>query len=94
MTWIKGIHNKVVPRRQQQRRGPQISYVVVDDQQPGPPRQLHFTISMSKHYNPLPETSVTGKESAHNLSGLLHFWEYTVSHEQPADGYTTTVNTE
>ena len=61
---------QVVPRGQQQLRGPQTSYLVVDKQQVGTPRQLHFTISPSKHFNPMSVASVIGEESLRNISGL------------------------
>ena len=38
--------------------------------QAGTSIQLHFTISPTKHFNPPPVASVTGEESAHNISGL------------------------
>ena len=61
---------QVVPRGQQQPTGPQTSCMVVDDQQPGTSRQLHFTISLNKVFKPLSVVSLKGKESAHNISGL------------------------
>ena len=61
--------SQVVPRGQQQPRGPQTSYLVVDEQQPSTSRQLNFTISLTKAFNLPSVASVTG-ESAHNISGL------------------------
>ena len=64
------LYTQVVPRGQQQPRWQQISYVVVDNQHPGTSRQLHFTISPTKIFNPMSVASVTGEDRAHNISGL------------------------
>ena len=64
--------SQVVLRGQQKPKGPQTSCVVVNDQQPGTSRQLLFTISPSKVFNPLSVASVTDEESEH-LRTVKHF---------------------
>ena len=39
------------------------------EQQPGPSRQLHITINLRNHFNPLSVASVTGEKSSENISG-------------------------
>ena len=58
----------MVSRGQQQPRGPQTSYLVIDEQKPGTSRQLYVTISPTKAFNPPSVASVTCEESSHNIS--------------------------
>ena len=53
---------QVVSRGQQQPRGPQTPYIVVDDQQTETLRQLHFTIRPTKVFNPPTVASVKAKK--------------------------------
>ena len=47
-----------------------VSFRVVDDQQPGPSRQLMFTLSPAKTVNPPSVASGQREDSQHNTSGL------------------------
>ena len=66
--------SQVTTKGQQQPRGQLTSFIVVDDQQPGPSRPLTFTLTPTKYFNPPSVTSATGKESQHNISGLSSFF--------------------
>ena len=46
------------------------SFIVVDDQQPGPSRQLMFALSPTKTFNLPSVTSGQQEDSQHNMSGL------------------------
>ena len=46
------------------------SFIVVDDQQPEPSRQLMFALSPTKSFNPPSITSRQQEDSQHNTSGL------------------------
>ena len=62
---------QVVSRGQQQPRGPQNSYLVVDEQQPRTSRQQRTVHqSPSRCFNQHSVASVKGEESSHNISGL------------------------
>ena len=71
--------SQVAQTEQQQPRGQQSSYLVVDKQQQGTSRQLHITISQRQHLNPPSVASVTGKESANNISGFSSIFGSTQS---------------
>ena len=67
--------SQVASKGQQQQSGEQpISFIVVDDQQQAEPsRQLTFSLTLTKHFNPPSVSSGTGEESQHNISGLSSF---------------------
>ena len=48
--------------------------IVVDDKQTRPSRLLPFTLTLTKHFNPLSGACATGEESSHNISGLSCFF--------------------
>ena len=62
--------NKVAPKGQQQPRGQLISFVVINDQQPGALRLVTFILILTRYFNPLSVASTTCEESQHNISGL------------------------
>ena len=51
------------------------SYLIVDDQQPGIPRHLMFTLSPAKKVNPPSVASGQQEDSQHNTSGLSSLFE-------------------
>ena len=57
----------------QQSRGQPTSLLIIDDQQAGPSRQLTFTLTLTKHFNPSPVASATNEQGQHKISGLSSF---------------------
>ena len=55
--------------QQQQSRGQQTSFIVVDNRQAGP-----YPLIPMKHFNPPSVAYATGEESQHNISGLSSFF--------------------
>ena len=68
---IQPIQQSQMMSRGQQLKGPETSYVVVDDQQPSTSRPLHH--QPTKSFNPPSVASFT-EESSHNISGLSSFY--------------------
>ena len=71
-----------MPRGQQQPRGPETSYLVVDKQQPGTSLQLHITINPAKALNPQSVTSVTVKVHTSQDSSLFGNIQSVTSYQQ------------
>ena len=61
---------KVQPQRSASASSQPASFIVVDDQQPGPSRQLMFALSPTKTLNPPSVASRQQEDSQHNTSGL------------------------
>ena len=72
----------MVPSGQQQPTVPQTSYLVVDEQQPGTSRQLHFTISQTKAFNP-PPLAQSQAQNVHTTSQASQaFWGIYMSYQE------------
>ena len=84
---------QVVPRGQQQSRGQQTSYIVIDNQQPRTSRQLHFTISPTKAFNAPSVASVTGDEVHTTSNNSCIFGNLQSVMGSLSDGYTLPIYT-
>ena len=57
-----------------QTRGPQASFLAVDDKQPRPSRQQTYTLTLTQQFSPLSVASVTGKESIlGNIQSVMRY---------------------
>ena len=66
--------SQVASQGQQQSRGQSTSFLAVDEKQTRPSRPLTFTLTPTKHFNPLSVASATDEESQHNISGRSCFF--------------------
>ena len=64
---------KLKPQRSLSSSSQPASFLIVDDKQFGPSRQLMFALSPTKTFNPPPVTSIQVEESQHNASGYQVF---------------------
>ena len=64
---------KVQPQRSASASSQAASFLVVDDQQPGPSRQLMFALTPTKTFNPPSVASEHHEDSQYNTSGLSLF---------------------